>query len=110
MSKLICGCLYYCYAPLVLRKQLQKLQNRALRICFLADRYSPNLSLHKEARVLPLDLRAKMELYKLMYRESRIAQTINDNSVAAYVTRAQASFPLNVETPRTDRCGYDQFC
>lgn len=134
MSKLLYGCVFYYNAPLIARKQLQKIQNKALRICFLADRYTSNLTLHREAKVLPLVLRSKLEMYKLMYRESRRAwaEKENDNIAPMYTTRAQNAFPLIAETPRTNRfltsisyqgpktwleltsdlkrCEYDKFC
>lgn len=65
-------------------EKLQKLQNRALRICYSATRYTSNVSLHTRANVLPLFLRRKYELYNVMYK--RLAKYNNNN--------------VTVETPR----------
>lgn len=48
--------------------KLQKVQNRALRICLCADRYTSNLKFHIDANVLPVSLRMKLDTYKCMYR------------------------------------------
>lgn len=70
-AKLQYGSLLYLNASLKESKRIQKLQNRALRICLMADQYTSNLIMHREAGVLPIELRRKLELYKLMYRMSR---------------------------------------
>lgn len=48
--------------------KIQKLQNRALRICLLAGRYVSNLTLHNCCNVLPIALRCKVKLLNLMYK------------------------------------------
>lgn len=63
---------------------LQKIQNRALRICYRASRYTSNISLHRQANVLPLFLRRKYELYNVMYK----------------CLSGRKSSPTNVRTPK----------
>lgn len=64
------------------RQRIQKMQNRALRICLLMDRYTSNLTLHKEAKVIPIHLRSKLEMHKLMFHISRKNLPSSDNSVS----------------------------
>lgn len=63
--------LLYGNATLPNQQKLQNLQNRSLRICYLSGRYTSDLVLHRQAKVLPLKIRGKLELLKLMYRVSR---------------------------------------
>lgn len=68
MSKLIYGGLLHLGAPKTYFARLQKLQNRALHICYCADRYTSNINLHHDLNVLPLYLRRKINIYKCMYK------------------------------------------
>lgn len=50
------------------RQKIQKFQNRALRICTLATRYTSNLNLHMACQVLPIEQRCKLDLLVLMFK------------------------------------------
>lgn len=63
LSRLTYGVLLCLGASQLNRSRLQKVQNRGLRICFCADRYTSNLKLHNDAKVLPLSLRMKLDTY-----------------------------------------------
>lgn len=86
---------------------LQKLQNRALRICMCANRYMSNLKLHVDTNVLPLYLRRKLEIYNEMYRRmlhaesSREADHTQSQSldVNRATTRYSASRPPTFTRP-----------
>lgn len=100
MSVLLYGCFFYGNATLQEQQKLQKLQNKSLRICCLSDRYTSNLVLHRQANVLPLQLRAKLELYKLMHRVSRKQPDTNDSLIN---TRAQSAFPIGLVAPKSEK-------
>lgn len=68
MSKLHYGNIFYSNAIKKDWERVQKVQNRCLRICFLAQRYTSNITLHKEAKVLPVYLKSIYDTLKLMYR------------------------------------------
>lgn len=55
MSKMNYGG-FFAYLQIIIysNNQLQKIHNRALRICFQSDRYTSNIDLHNHAKVLPL--------------------------------------------------------
>lgn len=56
MSKLSYGGIFCIAGVKISLERLQKVQNRALHKCFKADRYTSNITLHGNARVLPLYL------------------------------------------------------
>ena len=47
--------------------KMQKLQNRALRICLRKDRYTSNYQIHKDSKLLPLSERIELTTLRLMY-------------------------------------------
>lgn len=63
-------------------------------------RYTSNLVLHRHSNVLPLNLRGKLEIYKLMYRVSRKQPEPEDYVVN---TRAQNAFPIGLIAPKSER-------
>lgn len=67
MSKINYGNVLCFGAPKVSLGRLQKLQNRALRVCHCASRYTSNYELHLISGVLPIALRRKLDLLKIMY-------------------------------------------
>lgn len=68
MSRLNYGGLLCIGASKMDISRLQKVQNRGLRICLCADRYTSNLTLHTVANVLPVKLRMKLDAYNCMYK------------------------------------------
>lgn len=107
MSRLQYGCFLYANATKKHQHQLQKIQNKALRICYLATRYTSNISLHRSAEVWPLYLRGKLDLAKLMYRISRrqaknAEGLINPGECSMVSTRSQG-IPLEMAIPKTEK-------
>lgn len=93
------GCFFFGNATLSNQQKLQKLQNRSLRIFYLSDRYTSNLVLHGQSKVLPLKLRGTLELRKLMYRVSR-KQPKYDGLTA--ITRSQNAFPIRLVATKSN--------
>lgn len=68
-----------------LKTKLQRLQNKALRICLKATRSDRTFDLHVKARLAPLDLRRNVDLLKLFHKKvyspaiSDYDLTINNN-------------------------------
>lgn len=67
MSKINYGNVLCLGAPKVSLRRLQKLQHRALRVRHCADRYTSNNELNLISGFLPLALRRKLDLLKIMY-------------------------------------------
>lgn len=83
--------------------RIQKFQNRALRVCTYANRYTSNISLHRDTNVLPLYLRRKLETYKLMYSRMLNAEQINPACDSRPVTRFTSSRPPVFDRPKSCR-------
>lgn len=94
MSKLNYGGIFCLSANTNQLSKLQKLQNRALRICFLSNRYISNLELHKRANVLPLCLRRKLDMCKLMFK-----RMLNAERVTGTITHTRPSTRYGVSRP-----------
>lgn len=62
--------LVYSLVPVALRKKLQRLQNRSLRIIFFRDSHLATSQLHDKAKLVPLSQRADTQLLCLMFRRS----------------------------------------
>lgn len=91
IAKLQYCSLLYTRITKVDRQRIYKMQIRALWVCLLVDQYTSNLTLHRESKVLPMKLRSKLEMYKLMFRISRKEQSTMDSPT--YPTRLQSSYP-----------------
>ena len=61
--------------------RLQKLQNRALRICLNAQGYLSRIQLHLTCNVSPLNLRRKMNLRKYMFRQKENEDIVIDRNI-----------------------------
>ena len=84
------------------KKDLQTLQNNALRICLryrLADRISER-NLHIESNIQILEQRQKLQLLKLMYYKSKIVTNIK---VASRPTRAGDNIVFRIPTKCTTK-------
>lgn len=117
LSKLNYGNVLCTGASKVAVSRLQKLQNKALRICYCANRYTSNLELHTKAGVLPIILRRKLDLYKIMYnrallKERSLPPDVNSPDVNSPVfepnyerplTRYATSRPPTFVKPKTSR-------
>lgn len=114
LSRLNYGGMLCLGAPKVSLSRLQKLQNRALRICLCVNRYTSNVQIHVLSKVLPLHLRRKLEIYRCMYKRmlppvNANANTNGDrdelytNSPRAYraITRFSASRPPTFTRPHS---------
>lgn len=62
--------LTYSLIPIKLRKNMQRLQDRALRIIYSHERDLQISDLHKKAKLLTLERRAEAQLLCLMFRRS----------------------------------------
>lgn len=104
MSRLSYGGLLYIGAAKPLLSWLQKLQNRALRICFGADRYTSNLRLHRDSNILPLQLRRKLDVYKVMYnRMLNLSRSVESEVEGRPATRYALSRPPDMVRPRSEK-------
>lgn len=74
MSKLSYGNVLCINASKDSLSRIQRLQNRALRICQCTNRYTSNIKLHQDTSVLPVFLRRKLDLYKIMYKRMLLSQ------------------------------------
>lgn len=81
--------------------KLQKLQNRALRICCSANRYTSNLTLHNRTNVLPLFLRRKLEIYQIMFKRMYVAENVSDPDPDKRVTRYNMARPPTFDVPKS---------
>lgn len=87
--------------------RLQKLQNKALRICFCANRYTSNYDLHRQSNVLAVILRSKLDMYKIMYKRMLLIQSQTRNEFddsreqIRPMTRYAAARPPIFEKPKT---------
>lgn len=103
MSRLIYGGILCLGASKMNLARLQKLQNRALRICYCASRYTSNIKLHTDANVLPLYLRRKLDIYKSMYSRMLELERNPLDSDLRPTTRFSSSRPPNFTRPTCDR-------
>lgn len=101
MSKLSYGGILCLSAAKNQLSKLQKAQNQALRICYLSNRYTSNLSLHRKANVLPLFLRRKFEIFKIMHKRMSMVGSRMIVSADCRITRYGASNPPIFDTPRS---------
>lgn len=101
LSRLHYGNIFYLNAKKRDQDRVQKLQNRCLRICTLARRYTSNIAMHREANVLPVYLKCKLDLLKLMYKVAmkQERQRLETNRQ----TRLQHTMYLPMDHPKTDR-------
>lgn len=102
MSRLSYGVLLCQGANKVTTTRLQKVQNRALRICHCADRYTSNLKLHEKSNVLPLSLRMRLDTYKNMYRRL-LLQSRGTETHLRLNTRSNDALLMSIDKPNTER-------
>lgn len=57
--------------PLNQLNKLQRVQNKCLRICHLADKTTSNVALHCMSKLLPLRLRRKLSVCKIIFKKIR---------------------------------------
>ena len=84
------------------KKDLQTLQNNALRICLryrLSDRVS-EIVLHQRGKIQSLEQRRNLQLLKLMYQQSK---NISNIKTAARPTRAAQKIVFNIPTRCTNK-------
>ena len=81
--------------------KLQKLQNRALRICLDVHHYLPTVLLHQEAEVVNLKIRRSCNVKKYMYKQ----QTNEDLLVKPKIqTRRHKGIIFNTYKPNLEIC------
>lgn len=101
MSKINYGGILCIGAAKTLLARLQKCQNRALRICFCANRYTSNIRLHMDANVLPLFLRRKLDVYKTKYVRMLSQERGSPVSHDRPITRFSSSRPPTFNRPNS---------
>lgn len=89
------------------KKMLQKLQvvmNRALRICFKSKREDSNYENHLKAKVLPLHIRQKSSILRLMFARSRTECSSHNahSAKSPRITRTNSLPYLECPFPRTE--------
>lgn len=85
--------------------KLQKLVNKALRICLKESNLSNVFEMHRKVGLLPLDIRKNIALLKLMYQFSRCTDAENpliDGHRGSRVTRSQRVVSLKCHLPRSE--------
>lgn len=94
--------LSYSLVPAVLRKKMQRLQNRSLRIIFFRDNDLSIAELHTKAKLVPLAERSDTQLLCLMYRRS--FDDIKYPHLPSVVdTRTRHKIKFYVPRPRKER-------
>lgn len=81
---------------------VQKFQNRALQVCYCARCYTSNFKLHLESGVLPVHLRRKLDLYKIMYKPM-LSNPENHPEQDHPLTRYGSAWPPTFDRPRSVR-------
>lgn len=79
--------------------RLQRLENRGLKIALARDRLASTDQLHVDAKISPLEARAKMALCRLIYKYKYNEEYINMRGLK---TRLHGGSIFNIDTPRTD--------
>lgn len=99
MSKLQYGLVFSMNALQQHKQKLQVVQNRALQICCLTDRFVSNYQNH----VLPIRLCSKLDLLILMFKISRRAVSGNTSLLVTSqrTTRLNAAPVLDIVRPNT---------
>lgn len=64
--------LFLCGLPINMLQKLQRIQNKCLRICTRAERFTNNFDLRVKCRVLPLRLRRESQMIKYMFNQVRL--------------------------------------
>lgn len=83
LPKLEYGDVFCCGLTKKLSQKLQVVLNKALRICFRSKREDSNYENHLKAKILPLHIRRKCSILRLMYGRARnecIPVAIDDDS------------------------------
>lgn len=65
------GAIFIDSLPVNCLHKLQRVQNRCLRTCFLADKSTSNVTLHEKAKLLPLRLRRQEATSKFVFKKIR---------------------------------------
>lgn len=97
-----------------LRTKVQRLQNRALRICFRAGRYDQINNLHSQAHLPTLDKRRDFDILKLFHRKIYLLNlnfsniTVsgisgNNSSTPACRTRSMDSPMIHTDRPNSEK-------
>lgn len=97
MSKLQYGLVFAESALQKERRKIPLVQNRAMRICGLSERRRSNSSLHQECRVLPINLRCKIDLLCLMH--NRVRRHLASSSSMQLTTRSQTRLLIGPTLP-----------
>lgn len=79
LPKLEYGDIFCCGVTKKLQYKLQVVMNKALRICFRSNREDSNYFNHLKAKVLPLHLRRKCSILKLMYAITYSTENTGEN-------------------------------
>lgn len=104
MSKLHYGLVFTLSDAVSETSEIQKLQNRGLRICTLSGRYVSNLLLHASNNVMPINLRSKLDLLILMFKLVARRQSMNESySNASRISRMQSAPIIEVVIPNSHR-------
>lgn len=97
----------FCLTPCTdkLKTKLQRLQNKALRICLKADRHTNIAELHRLARLAPIEKRREFDLLKIFQRTVYSAESksyqLMINSSSTNLDRDPDSRPMNTSLINT---------
>lgn len=101
MSRLQYGLVFSLNANKKNAIRLQRLQNKALRVCLLADRYPSNWNLHMMAGGLPVVLRTQIELLMLMF--NRLKSCVTSQTGITRNTRQSGAIMFQCTFPNTQK-------
>lgn len=102
LSFLEYGTIFFVGLPIYLKCKLQRFQNKVLRVCHKADRYTTNLALHLASKIAPLEARRKVKICNYMFKQTRQTPEILTIPVR-HGNRSSLKRLVKVPLPRNDR-------
>lgn len=105
LPRLEYGDVFCCGVPKKLLYKIQIVMNKALRICYRSKREDSNYHNHLKAKVMPLHLRRKCSILRLMHSVVSNRGTVDENtqSQSSYRQTRASKYPkLACEFPKTE--------
>lgn len=96
------GAIFFDSLPVNYLNKLQRIQNRCLRICFLADQLTSNVSLHLRAKLMPLRFRRQEAICKFVFKKIRHSPGILCEPIR-HGNRSSFKQLIKLITPKSNR-------
>lgn len=89
------GSIFINNLPVHYLNKLQRVQNRCLRICFLADKMTSNVSLHMKSKLLPLRQQAicKFVCKKIRFSPSILSEPVRKGNRSSFKRLTKLPMP-----------------